>query len=1167
MGLRFLLGRSGTNKSDWILKDIRRKLHKDKYGKPIIYILPDQMTFQQEYELFKDPELSGSIRAQVLSFSRLAWQTLQETGGSTRQYISSIGIQMMLKKIIEEREGGWKVFERAVKKIGFLPQLEQLITEFKRHDIRPETLQLQQDRINEFTHQSIGEISLVNKLSDLTYIYEQLNLSLQGKYVDGEDRLTLFLEQIPKSEELKGAEIYVDGFHRFTPKELLILGALMKECKEMTIALTIDQYENKNFSELDLFYQPKNTYSQIKQMARDNKLPITDIIELTLPKEEEEKYPHYLHLEQHFDTRPSPAFSEKAPLVIAEAVHPRAEVEGVAQRILSLVRDEKYRFDDIVLFIREPEAYHALIRTIFADYQIPVFIDEKRTMLNHPLIEFIRSVLEVVDSNWRYDALFRVLKTGLIPATDEAYPLTADAIDELENYVLEYGIRNRQNWLSEEEWIFQRFFGFDEQAQTDEQLEKQGKINAYRYQVTESLADFDEKIRRAKTIRDFCETIYLLLERIEVPKYLENLRTELEEQGDHEKAREQEQVWDSVLQLFDELVEIAGEESMTLDVFRSSLDAGFESLQFAHVPPTIDHVIVGSIDRSRIGGKKCAFLLGVNEGFWPLKPPADGLMNEEEREILALHGLELAESSRRKLLDDWFYMYLAFSAVKEYLWISYSLSDEEGDAKVPSQLIQRIGDLFPKNKKPILLQDPDDEIESDRFITTPEKTRAALTNQLSRSERGYPIDDIWHYVLNWYITNEPKVSPTRTILQSVYYENLPTSLSKPIVKQMYPEGEIRTSVSRLEMFYACSYRHFAQFNLALEERQVYSFDAPDIGQLFHEALKVITDWVREEKRDFAQVTREEALEYAKRSVEQLGPMINHQILHSSNRYRYIQRKLQEVIARATYILSEQARASEFSPVGIELGFGLPGSELKPKEITLPNGYKILLRGRIDRVDQARLNEELYLRIIDYKSSSTRLNLLEVYYGLALQMLTYLDVVLAQSEQWLNIKATPAGVLYFHVHDPLLPVSSRISDEKIEEEIFKKYKLEGLLINDPVVVRMMDTTLESGHSQIVPAAIGKNGNFYKNARVASHEVFDILRSYIDGLIHEAGILMTTGDVRLNPYIHKNKSACTYCPFDSVCQFDPALTKHNFRRLTDMEEDEILRKIQNEEEGSW
>jgi len=1165
MGLRFLLGRSGTNKSDWILQEIRKTLHKEKHGKPIFYIVPDQMTFQQEYKLFQGPEMTGSIRAQVVSFSRLAWRILQETGGSTRQFISSVGIQMMLKKIIEEKRDGWQIFEKAVEKIGFLPQLEQLMTEFKRHDITPEVLQLQQERINTFTHQTPKEMSLVSKLSDLTYIYEHLIAALADRYIDAEDRLDLLIQQIEKSEEIKGAEIYLDGFHRLTPKELRVVEALMKHCKQITVALTMDEPATGVVSELDLFYQPKDTYQKLTQMARENNFPIVEPVYLHVSEEDKIEHPHFVHMERYFDTRPSPAYQEKGPIDLAEAVHPRAEVEGAAQKILSLVRDKGYRFDDIVLFIREPETYHDLIRTLFRDYGIPVFIDEKRTMLNHPLIECIRSGLEMVYSHWRYDALFRVLKTGFIPATDEEHPLTLEAINELENYVLEYGIRTKDRWFEEDDWIYQRHFGFDDQAQTDEELMMQKKINAYRRQVVNVLQSFDEAIWSAETIREYCEAIYALLEEIEATKRLESIRNTFDEEGDNEQAREQEQVWDGIIQLFDELVEIAGDEEMSLDVFRATLDAGFETLEFAHVPPSIDHVIVGSIDRSRISGKKCAFLLGVNEGFWPLKPPADGLMNEQEREIMALHGIELAESSRRQLLDDWFYMYLAFTAVKEYMWVSYPLSDEEGDAKMPSQLIQRIQELFPENKMPILLQDPDENIDPDRFITTPEKTRSALTAKLSRSERGYPIEPIWHYVLNWYIENESKTSPIRRILQSVYYKNEPKKLSEQVVQKMYPKNKpIQTSVSRLEMFYGCSYRHFAQYSLNLEERKMYTLEAPDIGQLFHEALKVITEWVREEKSSFDQVTKEDAQDYARRSIEQLSPYLNHKILQSSNRYRYIQRKLREIIARATFILSEQARASEFSPVGVEVGFGLPGSELRPKEVQLPNGYSILLRGRIDRIDQAKINEELYLRIIDYKSSETHLNLLEVYYGLALQMLTYLDVVLAQSEEWLQAKATPAGVLYFHVHNQMVREDQLLSEEKIEEEIFKHHSMKGLLINNEQVVRKMDTTLDYGYSQIVPAAIGKSGNFYRNARVASPEVFNILREYMDELIKQAGILMTTGDVRLNPYEHRGRSACTFCPFDSVCQFDPTLENHNFRRLVDMKDDEILRKLQEKEE---
>src|SRR5699024_3884263 len=129
-------------------------------------------------------------------------------------------------------------------------------------------------------------------------------------------------------------------------------------------------------------------------------------------------------------------------------------------------------------------------------------------------------------------------------------------------------------------------------------------------------------------------------------------------------------------------------------------------------------------------------------------------------------------------------------------------------------------------------------------------------------------------------------------------------------------------------------------------------------------------------------------------------------------------KLEQVIAQATYILSEQARASGFSPVGIELGFGYK-DELAPIKIPLSKDRELILRGRIDRVDKAEQDGNLYLRIIDYKSSDYQLSLEDVYYGLSLQMLTYLHVILLQSEKWLGMQASPAGVLYFHIHDAMV----------------------------------------------------------------------------------------------------------------------------------------------------
>ncbi|MCJ0932284.1 helicase-exonuclease AddAB subunit AddB [Virgibacillus halodenitrificans] len=1160
MGLRFLLGRAGTGKSGRTMDEIKEKLLDQPNGTSIFYIVPDQMTFQQESALFHDKDIVGSIRAQVVSFSRLAWRILQETGGGTKQFISSVGVQMMLRKIIEEKTDDWRVFQKAMEKQGFLSQLEKMITEFKRYNISPEALQSQMKEIEGYVHKESGEEALISKLDDLAYIYEKLMVALQDKYIDSEDQLQLLADKISESSLLEDAEVYLDGFHRFTPNELVVVEALLKKCKSVTIALTVDGLETEA-SELDLFYQTVETYHQIQQIAIENQIPLEETVQLDPANGRFSNRPYFAHLEQYFDVRPAPQFDGETPIRIAEAAHPRAEVEGVAQEVIRLVREENYRFRDLAVFIRQTDTYHDLIATIFEDYDIPVFIDEKRTMLNHSLIEFIRSVLDIVEGNWRYDAIFRVLKTGFIPLTDKEYPLTADAIDELENYVLEYGIRSRNRWLGDEEWVFQRFRGFDQATQTDTEKEIQKRINRYRKQVVSALAPFDEDMRRVSTIRELCERTYLLLEELNVPNRLEQMRELFDERSEIEKGREQEQVWNAVIQLFDEMVEMAGEETMTLTTFRATLDAGFETLKFAHVPPSIDHVIVGTIDRSRISGIKCSFLLGVNEGVWPMKPSGDGMINEQERELLAGHGLRLAETSKRQLLDDWFYMYIAFTSAKDKLWVSYPLSDEEGKSKMPSQLIKRVEDLFPICCEHLLLQDPDELVEADRFITTPTKTRSALTAQLARNRKGYPVKPIWWHVLNWYITHHDRYSTTYNVLQSLFYENKPINLDTETVEKLYPK-QVKASVSRLETYYRCSYQHFAKYSLGLDERKTYKLDAPDIGQLFHEALKTITEWVQQEGRNFAQLTKNDTDGYARKAVTNLAPILQHQILHSSNRYKYIQQKLQEVIARAAYILSEQARQSNFSPVGLELGFGTD-QKLPPLTLPLPNGYELMLRGRIDRIDQAINNESLFLRIIDYKSSSKGLNLLEVYYGLALQMLTYLDVVLTHSETWLGVKATPAGVLYFHVHNPMISGDQKLPEDKIEEEIFKKYKMQGLLLSDEDIVKMMDNSLESGTSTIVPAGVKKNGGFYSSSKIADEDTFTSLQTHIHQLMMQAGIDMTAGGVHLNPYQHKQQIACTYCPFHAVCQFDPMLEDNNYRKLTEMKEETILEKIRVDE----
>ena len=1160
MSLRLITGRADAQKSNFILDELKQKLKENPMGKPIFYIVPEQMSFQQEYELLND-DIRGSVRAQVVNFSRLAWRVLQETGGSTRQFISSTGMQMMLKKIVQQREKPFKVFEKAIEKHGFIQEIEGMITEFKRHHIKSKDLEEQLESIS-------SNISLANKIDDLQYIYAHLMNQLQNKYIDGEDQLTMLTEKIVNTPFFQDAEIYIDGFYRFTPKELSIISELLKVAKSVNVALTVDlTKENTEQSELDLFYQTFETYETLQQIAKDNGITIDSPVILNDSSYIVHKHGALQHIEKHFDDRPTPTFeeTERVPIMLAEAIHPRAELDGVIQQILRLVREKNYRFKDFVIYVRDPETYNELIQTMFQDYDIPVFIDEKKTMLNHPFIEFVRSIFEVVQSHWRYEDVFRLLKTGLVPATNKKYPLTIDAIDQLENYVLEFGKRHKKDWVDKRQWKYQRFRGFDEAKQTDVEKENELKINAYRQQVVDVLQPFTKLMYGKKTVKQRCKALYEMMVALEIPNKLEQRRDSYEQNGHVEKSREEEQVWHGFIQLLDEMVEIIGEEEFTLGQFKELMETGLNSLQFAHVPPTMDHIIIGSIDHSRIANKKIAFLLGVNEGFWPMKPPVDGIINEQEREFLKQFGMELAASNRRTLLDDNFYMYLAFTSVTDGLYVSYRLSNHEGKANTLAPMIQRLLEFFPHLGEPMLLQDPDELKDASRFITSPKMTRTALTSQLARYIRGYPMEDVWWEVLDWYMEHEPIGDTTNRVLQSLFYENKSINLTKKTVEKLYPK-QLKTSVSRLEMLYNCSYQHFAQYSLGLEERRTYSLDAPDIGQLFHEALKVITKWTQtgESDKTLGTLTKEDAKQFAAKAMNHLAPYLQHEILSSTNRYQYIQQKLQKIIAQATYILSEQSRVSQFSPIGVELGFGLDKDKsggLDAVTIPLQDDYEIILRGRIDRVDQLRHKEQLYLRILDYKSSARGLDLLDVYYGLALQMLTYLDVVLAQSSQWLKLDhhAKPAGVLYFHLHQPLIKDAFSLTDDQIEQAILKEFKMKGLLTSDVDVVTQMDTSIESGRSNVVPFGLKKDNSFYANSKVVDSETFSNLRHYMHHLIVNAGLHILSGEVDINPFEKQGFHACQFCSFKSVCQFDPLLRENNYRKLIPMDEEKVLEKI--------
>ncbi|UJF35064.1 helicase-exonuclease AddAB subunit AddB [Paenibacillus hexagrammi] len=1148
MSIRFVIGRAGSGKSRRCLEEMKQQLLANPEGEPLVLLVPEQATFQAEHAIVSDPGIGGMIRAQVLSFHRLAWRVMQEEGGTARQPIDDTGKQMLLTSILHTYKHQLRVFGHASEQLGFVDRLNQLFTELKRYRVSADQL----EAFEKSNVQAIGGSGLLtDKLHDIRLVFRVFESELSKQYLDGEDYLTLLAEQTAHSAYLRSADVWIDGFHGFTPQELAVVGQLFAVCKSVTITLCLDRplEAEDQPDELDLFHPTATTMVRLQQLIWQLGIGPAEVVLLqpeTFPRFQES--PALAHLEASYDKRIGGADSKfvseegvqlEGQLVIKEAVNRRAEVEGAVRDILHLVREKHVRYRDIAIMVRNMEGYSDLLKAVLTDYGIPHFFDQKRTVLHHPLIEFIRSALEIVQHNWHYDAVFRCVKTDLLLPGDDI--TLRERMDKLENYVLAFGIQGYR-WTDGKPWAYRHRMNLEqpdlaEDAAVSSELER---LNEARMWVVTPLHTFAGRLKKAKNVQQQVEALYGLLMDVEAPNKLDAWSLRELQSGHPEKAREHGQMWNSVMDMLDQLVETMTDDSVSTELFAALIETGAESMKLGLVPPSMDQVLIGSMDRTRSSGIRYAYVLGVNDGVIPAQMDEKGVLTESERESLLMSGLPMADGSTRKLLDEQFIVYTSLTVPSNRLWLSYPLADEEGKSLLPSELIKQLRRLFPQVREQLLLAEPSpdsNEAEQLEYLAHPNQALSYLAVRMKQWMQGGTMPELWWDVYNWYAVKPEWLNKMNALIQAITYTNKEHSLSGHTSHLLYGK-HLRASVSRMEKYVACPFAHFLSHGLRLQERRVFRLDAPDIGQLFHAALNQFVQKLQQDQLDWGALTAEECMERSSQVVDELAPRLQGEILLSSSRYAYIARKLKQIVGRAAAVLGEHARHGQFEPLGLEIDFG-PGKELPPLTFQLENGCTMEIIGRIDRVDRADGEQGVLLRVIDYKSSQTSLHLSEVYYGLSLQMLTYLDVILTHAEQWLGIEAKPAGVLYFHVHNPMLQQKNAIDPAEVDKELRKRFKMKGLVTADADVAGLMDGQLidAPGHSQLIPVALKKDGSFYTNSSVATDAQWDILRNYVRKQVRRIGTDITNGHVDIAPFRLGKKTACMHCSYRSVCQYDP------------------------------
>jgi ATP-dependent helicase/nuclease subunit B len=1151
MGFTLVLGRAGSGKTQHCLDEIRERLLAAPEGHPLLLILPEHATFQVERELASTPGIGGFARAYVFGFRRLAQRVLLETGGAVRPHITELGKRLVLSRLLREHQQELKLFHRAAGQRTFAEPLAGMIQEFKTYNVSSHKLAEVQSQL--------GASPLADKMHDLALLYHDFAEFLQGRYTDPEDYLSLLAAKISHSVLLQGAEVWIDGFSWFNPQEAAVLEQMLRFAANVTVTLCIaDADAPEHQVETALFHRQWNTRRKLSEMAQSLSIAVQE-------QELSERgrfvdMPLLGHIERQFFSFPVTAWSGgQEGIALVEAANRRVEVEGIARDIIRLCQEKGYRWRDMAILLREPDSYNDIVETVLTDYDIPFFSDRKRQPVHHPLAELLRSALETVLERWRYDPVFRCFKTDL-------FSLSRGEIDELENYVLEFGIRGTR-WTSSEPWTFVRRLSLGEDSEIDEARQVYlNHINDIRFKASEPLVAFERQIKQAADVAGMTTALYTLLAVLDVPEKLEKWAFRAEQSGDLEQAREHRQLWDSVVELFEQMVETCGTQELSLADYAAILQDGLEGLKLSLIPPGLDYVAISPLEQTSVANIRAIYVPGINDGSLPMRGRDEGIINDAERLRMAGLGLELAPGAAANSFAERFLIYTALTRASHYLWASYPLADEEGKGLSASLVMKRLSELTQVPLRSLPLE-PAAGTEKD-YLAHPRRSISALTAAFRLYKNGQVIHPVWWDVYNWACRQEELTGHLGQALAGLFHHNQTETIPGILAGRLYPRNNrLRGSVTRFESFRACPFQHFAQYGLSLKERAIFRLKAPDWGQFLHAALKSFGDRMAADKREWGSISDGEYTEICDGIVSELAPKLQNEILLSSEQYKHLAVRLKRTVERSVRRLVEFDRVSRFKPLLLEKSFGQGTNSLPALQYQLSDGTALELIGQIDRLDVAEHNGRKYFVVIDYKSGGAQLRLVDVYHGLKLQLLTYLLVARQAVPKLLSeAECYPAGMLYYFLKNPSVSGAVHLGVEEITKKINNLLKMPGWTLADPDVARLLDSELDN-RSEFLKIALKKDDTFYSNCLtyLKTPEEFDTLLTYVEQVIRETAGQIVTGQIAISPYMLEQYTPCGYCRYRAVCQFDQLLPENKYRKLPRPADEIMMGQLTNDKGG--
>lgn len=1138
MSLRFCFGPSGSGKSHRIYEEIMQRAAEEP-GRNLLIIVPDQFTMQTQKDLVMRSDRDGILNIDVLSFGRLSHRILEEVGTKEMPVLDDTGKSLVLQKVAADLKEQLPAMGSLLHKQGYIHEVKSAISEFMQYGISTQDM----DKLIT-SAQKRGALAM--KLKDLKTLYRGFQNYIRDHFITTEETLDVLRRSLSKSKILKGSVVVFDGFTGFTPIQNRLIQELMRVCAETIVTVTIGVGEDpyKMDGEQKLFHLSKKTVADLEKLAAEAEVERGEDLFVKGGPNRFAKAPALHYLEQNlFRYQYEPYAGEQQEIHMFEALSPREEVHQTALYIRHLIREQGMTYRDIAVVIGDLEGYASYVETEFGQLEIPCFLDRTRGIVLNPMIEYIKSALQLYIKDFSYDTVFHFLRSGMAD-------ISREEIDELENYVIRTGARGYRTYSR---LFTRRTEELQGNAEGSEQAEEKTmeRLNRIRQQFMDAVEILHMGSR--EKAGDYVSHLYDFLEQNQVQQKLLNYQQQFEKEGDLSRAREYAQIYRLVMDLLDQVYELLGEEEISRQEFADILEAGFGEITVGTIPQSVDRIVVGDMERTRLKQVKVLFFLGVNDGNIPKNASKGGIISDMDREFLIESGTEMAPSPRQQMYIQRLYLYLNMTKPSEQLYLSYAKVNSEGKGIRPSYLIDTVRKLFPA----MSVEYPQNRSRLEQIEGRQEGARYLAEELREYVEGTLPEEERQDFYL-MYRAYEADAAGRDLLTRAAFRRYRESGLSRIVARALYGQ-QLENSVSRLETYAACACRHFLQYGLSLQEREEFGFEASDMGTVYHAVLENFAGKLAESNLTWWDFTEDFAAKAVKESVEAYAATYGETVLYSSARNEYAITRMSRILTRTVLTLQKHLKQGSFQPDDYELSFRF-AEDLDSIHVDLSEDEKMHLQGRIDRIDVSEDTEHVYVKVIDYKSGNRKFDLAALYYGLQLQLVVYMNAAMEmESRKHPDKEIVPAALLYYHIDDPTIETPVELTDEQINEQILAKLRMNGVVNSDPGVVERLDRYMQD-KSVVIPVEKKKDGSFSARSGVLSREEMQLISSYVDAKIRSIGREILDGKIAANPYEKGNEEACTYCAYKKVCGFDGSIPGYEKRQLEDLDKQALMQRMQ-------